>query len=180
MKICITVGHSILKGGKSTGVSGIVDEYNYNKKLAPMLAEMLISQGNTVDVIICPERHFMSEREEFFYRVPKVNSGKYDLLVELHLNKGDGTKFGTEVLYYGNEGLEYAKRVSNRLGELFENRGAKKRENLYILRNTNPVAIQIESFFCDNVNDCNKANEAGYDYIARLITEGILNKDIDM
>ncbi len=31
MKICITVGHSILKGGKSTGVNGIVDEYNYNK-----------------------------------------------------------------------------------------------------------------------------------------------------
>ncbi|MCG8255535.1 N-acetylmuramoyl-L-alanine amidase, partial [Clostridioides difficile] len=82
--------------------------------------------------------------------------------------------------YYGTEGLEYAKRVSNRLGELFENRGAKKRENLYILRNTNPVAIQIESFFCDNVNDCNKANESGYDYIARLITEGILNKDINM
>ncbi|OJT72087.1 N-acetylmuramoyl-L-alanine amidase, partial [Clostridioides difficile] len=50
----------------------------------------------------------------------------------------------------------------------------------YILRNTNPVAIQIESFFCDNVNDCNKANESGYDYIARLITEGILNKDINM
>ncbi|HBF3359694.1 TPA: N-acetylmuramoyl-L-alanine amidase [Clostridioides difficile] len=180
MKICITVGHSILKGGKSTGVNGIVDEYNYNKKLAPMLAEMLISQGNTVDVIICPERHFMSEREEFFYRVPKVNSGKYDLLVELHLNKADGTQCGIEVLYYGTEGLEYAKRVSNRLGELFENRGAKKRENLYILRNTNPVAIQIESFFCDNVNDCNKANESGYDYIARLITEGILNKDINM
>ncbi|MFQ7119276.1 MAG: hypothetical protein ACLRPW_04140 [Intestinibacter sp.] len=42
MKICITVGHSILKGGKSTGVNGIVDEYNYNIKLAPMLAEMLI------------------------------------------------------------------------------------------------------------------------------------------
>lgn len=32
----------------------------------------------------------MLEREEFFYRVLKVNSGKYDLLVELYLNKVDG------------------------------------------------------------------------------------------
>lgn len=131
MKICITVGHSILKGGKSTGVNGIVDEYNYNKKLAPMLAEMLISQGNTVDVIICPERHFMSEREEFFYRVPKVNSGKYDLLVELHLNKADGTQCGTEVLYYGTEGLEYAKEYLIDLENYLKIEELKKRK-IYI------------------------------------------------
>lgn len=43
MKICIIVGYSILKGGKSIGVNGIVDEYNYNKKLVFMLVEMFIS-----------------------------------------------------------------------------------------------------------------------------------------
>lgn len=45
------------------------------------------------------------------------------------------------MFYYGIEGLEYVKRVFNRFGELFENRGVKKRENLYILRNINLVVI---------------------------------------
>ncbi|HDX7260820.1 TPA: N-acetylmuramoyl-L-alanine amidase, partial [Clostridioides difficile] len=34
MKICITVGHSILKNGSCTSADGVVNEYKYNKSLA--------------------------------------------------------------------------------------------------------------------------------------------------
>ncbi|HBF1195323.1 TPA: N-acetylmuramoyl-L-alanine amidase, partial [Clostridioides difficile] len=30
MKICITVGHSILKNGSCTSADGVVNEYQYN------------------------------------------------------------------------------------------------------------------------------------------------------
>ncbi|GAA0222862.1 hypothetical protein J2Z43_002146 [Clostridioides mangenotii] len=36
MKICITVGHSILKNGNCTSASGVVNEYQYSKALAPV------------------------------------------------------------------------------------------------------------------------------------------------
>ncbi|EIS9210352.1 TPA: N-acetylmuramoyl-L-alanine amidase, partial [Clostridioides difficile] len=39
MKICITVGHSILKSGACTSAGGVVNEYQYNKSLAPVLAD---------------------------------------------------------------------------------------------------------------------------------------------
>jgi N-acetylmuramoyl-L-alanine amidase len=35
MKICVSIGHSILKSGENTSANGIKNEYNYNKSLAP-------------------------------------------------------------------------------------------------------------------------------------------------
>ena len=36
-KAVISVGHSILKNGMCTSASGVVNEYQYNKALAPLL-----------------------------------------------------------------------------------------------------------------------------------------------
>lgn len=37
----------------------------------------------------------------------------------------------------------------------------------------------IETFFCDSKNNYNIATKAGYEGVARLIAEGILNKSIE-
>ncbi|WP_143824871.1 N-acetylmuramoyl-L-alanine amidase, partial [Clostridioides difficile] len=131
------------------------------------------------DVIICPEKQFKTKAEEKTYKIPRVNSGGYDLLIELHLNASDGQGKGSEVLYYSNKGLEYATRICNKLGTVFRNRRAKLDKGLYILNSSNPTAVLIESFFCDNKEDYEKAKKLGHEGIAKLIVEGVLNKNIN-
>ncbi|WP_343098975.1 S1 RNA-binding domain-containing protein, partial [Clostridioides difficile] len=74
MKICITVGHSILKSGACTSANGVVNEYQYNKSLAPVLADTFRKEGHKADVIICPETQFKTKAEEKIYKIPRVNS----------------------------------------------------------------------------------------------------------
>ena len=188
MKICITVGHSILKSGACTSANGVVNEYQYNKSLAPVLADTFRKEGHKADVIICPEKQFKTKSEEKSYKIPKVNSGGYDLLIELHLNSSGVGAFGTEVFYYSEEGKEYAQRVVDKLSKPFirkkgdkevGNRGVKLDKSLYILNSSKPTAILIESFFCDNKEDYEKAKKLGHEGIAKLIVEGVLNKNIN-
>ncbi|HFL3105457.1 TPA: N-acetylmuramoyl-L-alanine amidase [Clostridioides difficile] len=188
MKICITVGHSILKSGACTSADGVVNEYQYNKFLAPVLADTFRKEGHKVDVIICPEKQFKTKSEEKSYKIPKINSGNYNLLIELHLNSSGVGAFGTEVFYYSEKGKEYAQRVVDKLSKPFirkkvdkevGNRGAKLDKSLYILNSSKPTAILIESFFCDNKEDYEKAKKLGYEGVAKLIVEGVLNKNIN-
>ncbi len=188
MKICITVGHSILKSGACTSADGVINEYQYNKSLAPVLADIFRKEGHKVDVIICPEKQFKTKSEEKSYKIPKINSGNYNLLIELHLNSSGVGAFGTEVFYYSEKGKEYAQRVVDKLSKPFirkkgdkevGNRGAKLDKSLYILNSSKPTAVLIESFFCDNKEDYEKAKKLGHEGIAKLIVEGILNKNIN-
>ncbi|HEF0399495.1 TPA: N-acetylmuramoyl-L-alanine amidase [Clostridioides difficile] len=188
MKICITVGHSILKSGACTSADGVINEYQYNKSLAPVLADIFRKEGHKVDVIICPEKQFKTKSEEKSYKIPKINSGNYNLLIELHLNSSGVGAFGTEVFYYSEKGKEYAQRVVDKLSKPFirkkgdkevGNRGAKLDKSLYILNSSKPTAILIESFFCDNKEDYEKAKKLGYEGMAKLIVEGVLNKNIN-
>ncbi|HHN8451341.1 TPA: N-acetylmuramoyl-L-alanine amidase [Clostridioides difficile] len=188
MKICITVGHSILKNDSCTSADGVVNEYKYNKSLAPVLADTFRKEGHKVDVIICPEKQFKTKNEEKSYKIPRVNSGGYDLLIELHLNSSGVGAFGTEVFYYSEKGKEYAQRVVDKLSKPFirkkgdkevGNRGVKLDKSLYILNSSKPTAVLIESFFCDNKEDYDKAKKLGHEGIAKLIVEGVLNKNIN-
>lgn len=180
--ILITVGHSILKNGTCTSAGGCVNEYLYCKKLAPVLQEFLKKGGATrVDVVVCPERQFTKSNQEKDYKLPIANSGKYDLIVELHLNAFNGSAKGTEVCYYPTsaKSKEVAQRINDKLDDIFVDRGIKARGNLYILNSTKPVAVLVEAFFCDNAQDYAKADEPHeIRHIAQLIAEGILNKAI--
>ncbi|MEE8026155.1 N-acetylmuramoyl-L-alanine amidase, partial [Clostridioides difficile] len=110
------------------------------------------------------------------------------LLIELHLNSSGVGAFGTEVFYYSEKGKEYAQRVVDKLSKPFirkkgdkevGNRGVKLDKSLYILNSSKPTAILIESFFCDNKEDYEKAKKLGHEGIAKLIVEGVLNKNIN-
>lgn len=180
--ILITVGHSILKNGTCTSAGGCVNEYLYCKALAPILQEFLLKGGAAkADVVVCPERQFTHSNQERDYKLPIANSGKYDLVVELHLNAFNGSAKGTEVLYYPTsaKSKEVAQRINGKLATVFTNRGIKDRANLYILNSTKPVAVLVEAFFCDNAQDYAKADEPHeMRHIAQLIAEGILDKPI--
>lgn len=170
-KIAISVGHSILKSGNCTSASGCVNEYEYNKKLALLVKKYLECAGWDADVIRCPEKKFSAASEEKSYKLPKINSGGYDLAMELHLNASDGAGHGAEVYYKTEKGKAYAQRVQKKLATVFRDRGAKKDDHLYFLNGTKPPAILVESFFCDNKADYAKGKNV--DKVARLIAEGI-------
>ena len=180
MKILLTVGHSILKTGVCTSADGRpyggVLEYAYNKSIVNQAAAYLQQAGHVVDVLICPELQFSRSTEEKNYKVPKANAGGYDLVAELHLNASAlHNARGCEVLYYSEAGNAVAQRIQAKLSTVFKDRGVQKRTGLYMLKNTKPTAVMIESFFCDNSADCDLAEKTD---VARLIAEGIHGGDI--
>ena len=175
MKIILTVGHSILKTGSCTSADGRsyggVLEYSYNKNIVNQAAEYLRSVGHTVDVLICPELQFSRSTDEKAYKLERVNAGGYDLVAELHLNASVlHSACGCEVLYVSENGKKFAQQVLARLATVFKSRGIQKRDNLYMLTGTKPVAIMLETFFCDNSADCDLAEKTN---VALLIAEGI-------
>ena len=188
MKIAITVGHSILKSGVCTSANGVVNEYQYCKGLAPVLSDILIKEGHTVNVIICPEKQFTSKSQEQPYKLSRINGKCYDLVIELHLNSSDNKNAkGVETIYHQNssKGKAYAERIEKKIVGLgITSRGAKKQtefvqKSFYILSGTDCPAVIIESFFCTNKTEVDLVNKLGYKAIAIAISEGILNKTID-
>jgi hypothetical protein len=180
MKICVSIGHSILKSGENTSANGVKNEYNYNKSLAPKIVELLKKEGHTVKLLQCPERMFIKSTEEAGYKLSVVNSDKYDLCLELHLNASNGQGYGAEVWYTSGSGGEYANRICDKLHAMgFKNRGkVKDYRGLYMLQKTKCPSVVVESFFCDNKNDCNIADNNTLDKMAKAIVEGVLNKNV--
>lgn len=181
MRIALTVGHSLLKSGNYTSASGEgrggCNEYEYNKKLMKKVKEYLEKDGHAVDLYICPEKIFTSASQEKSWKLSRLNAKNYDLVAEGHLNCFDGKAHGCEVLYVSSAGKKYADRVQKRIASAgFTDRGVKKRTNLYMLNGTKATCIMTESFFCDNKSDYKIGKDV--DKVARLIAEGICNKDL--
>lgn len=172
MNIFLSVGHSILKDGRITSADGMINEYKYCKKLSYLLEQFLIQKGHNVELVICPEYQFKSAKEERQYKLAIENRSAYDLCAELHLNAyEDKAANGSEVYYKTDRGKPYAISVTNKLGIRFKNRGAKKRDNLYMLNKTKAPAILLECFFCTNMEDCTRGEDISA--VANLIAEGI-------
>lgn len=177
-RIGLFVGHSKLKSGRYTSANGVKNEYLYNKELGAELKKVFDKMEQPCDLIICPEGKFAEAKEESTYKLPIANSGKYDLVIELHLNAHNGTAKGAEVLYLSNGGKVVAERVQNKLKTKFTNRGIKKRDNLYMLTKTNPTSIMLETFFTDSKEDCKIADGLGVNGVAKLIAEGVLDTTV--
>ncbi|MDB3371338.1 cell wall hydrolase, partial [Clostridioides difficile] len=110
-----------------------------------------------------------------------ANKQNVDLAVQIHFNANKTTlnAMGTETIYKTNKGKVYADRVNTKLATVFKNRGAKSDvRGLYWLSHTKAPAILIEVCFVDS-----KADTDYYirhkDIVAKLIAEGILNKNIN-
>ncbi len=180
MNILLSVGHSILENGSCTSADGRpyggVLEYAYNKSMVGRIGAYLQAAGHKAEILICPECQFCRSSEERNYKLQTVNSGKYDLVAELHLN---ASKYhngrGSEVLYVSKEGKRFAQQIQKQLATKFQDRGVQCRNNLYMLTQTKPVAVMIESFFCDSEEDCANAEKTD---VALLIAKGISGSEI--
>lgn len=175
-KIALSIGHSILKNGECTSASGVVNEYKYNKKLAPYIKKYLEKVGCTVDIINVPEKKFTSKSSEKTYKLDKINGHKYDMAIELHLNCANRKAHGCEVYYVSSKGKEIAQRIDKKLGTVFTDRGVKTAQ-LYFLTKTDCPSALVESFFCDSKSDYKIGKN--YDKIGKLIAEGIVGVNIN-
>lgn len=175
-KIALSIGHSILKNGECTSASGVVNEYKYNKKLAPYIKKYLEKVGCIVDIINVPEKKYTSKSSEKTYKLEKINRHKYDMAIELHLNCANGKAHGCEVYYVSSKGKEIAQRIDKKLGTVFTDRGVKTAQ-LYFLTKTDCPSALVESFFCDSKSDYKIGKN--YDKIGKLIAEGIAGVNIN-
>ena len=177
MRIAITVGHSILKNRSITSADGTKmgggNEYKFNKYLAKHLVKALRKNGHWVEMIRCPENVFTRSSEERVYKLNRLNCMKLDLIIELHLNASSNkTAEGTEVLYTSARGRMFATYIQKQLSTVFRNRGILKRDNLYMLNQTIPVCVMLETFFCTNRKEWRWAR-LHKSKIAKLIADGV-------
>ncbi|PEK91460.1 N-acetylmuramoyl-L-alanine amidase [Bacillus mycoides] len=107
--------------------------------------------------------------------VRNCNSHSVDLVISFHLNAYNGSANGVEVCYYDQQSL--AAKVSAQLSKDigWSNRGAKQRNDLYVLNSTKAPAILIELGFIDNDDDMAKWN---VDKIANSIVYALTGQTV--
>lgn len=182
MNYFICVGHAnygngVISSADGTGYGG-VNEYKYNKELAPYVVKWLQKAGHKATLCIAPEGQLHSLNDEINYFIGEEGKQNYDLSVQLHLNAYNGTAHGCEAYAYNEAGKEVADRICSKLGTIWDNRSGQIRTGLYWTRKTKAKAVLIESFFCDSKSDYEKAKKLGFDAHAKLIAEGIIGKSI--
>ncbi|MDY6615957.1 N-acetylmuramoyl-L-alanine amidase [Clostridioides difficile] len=174
MKIPIVPGHTL--SGKGTGAVGYIDEGKENRILTDLIVKWLKQGGATVYTgKVDKSSNYLAEQCQI------ANKQDVDLAVQIHFNANKITlnPMGTETIYKTNNGKVYSERVNDKLATVFKNRGAKSDvRGLYWLSHTKAPAILIEVCFVDS-----KADTDYYirhkDIVAKLIAEGILNKNIN-
>ncbi|HBE9761876.1 TPA: N-acetylmuramoyl-L-alanine amidase [Clostridioides difficile] len=174
MKIAIVPGHTL--SGKGTGAVGYIDEGKENRILTDLIVKWLKQGGATVYTgKVDKSSNYLAEQCQI------ANKQNVDLAVQIHFNANKTTlnPMGTETIYKTNNGKVYADRVNTKLATVFKNRGAKSDvRGLYWLSHTKAPAILIEVCFVDSKADTDYYIK-NKNTVAKLIAEGILNKNIN-
>lgn len=163
--IVISSGHST----RCPGASDIIDEVTEATRVVDLLGRKLEKRG----VVVATFHDLTSTTvDENLNRIVDFhNSCKRDLDVSVHFNAYEHTSkpMGTEVLHLTQEKL--AGQVSAAIASVgFIDRGAKYRNDLFFLNNTDAPAILIEIAFVDSVADCDLYAET-LDEICEAIAE---------
>lgn len=153
------------------GAAKYLNEVTENRKVKNKLIQMLREAGHTV--YDCTDEGGDAQSKNLSNIVAKCNAHSVDLDISIHLNAGGGT--GTEVLYTSEKGKAYAAKVSAAVAAALgiKDRGAKERDDLYVLNHTKAPAILVECCFVDSTTDRDKWDA---DKCAAAIVEGITGK----
>jgi hypothetical protein len=168
MSLVISSGH----GQKIRGASGIIDEVDEARRVVDRIAELFA--GRDIDVSVFHDNTSDTQGENLETIVAYHNDQDRELDVSVHFNAYTNTSkpMGTEVLYVTQ--ADAAAHVANAIASAgFINRGAKYRDDLYFLNNTEQPAILIEVCFVDSVADTD-LYRARFDQICKLIAAAIL------
>lgn len=155
------------------GAAKYLDEVTEDRKVKNKVISLLKAAGHTV--YDCTDDSGQTQSKNLANIVSKCNKHSVDLDISIHLNAGGGT--GTEVLYTSSSGKAWAEKVSKAVASALglKNRGARKRDNLYVLNHTKSTAILVECCFVDSQTD---ENAWDADKCAEAIVEAVTGKKI--
>lgn len=173
MIFAIDPGHGDIGGnlGGDGGAIGYLNEQKEVLDIAEKVIAKLIKRGHKA--INVRPNSAISVRDSLQKRCDGAYSADY--LVSIHLNAGGGQ--GSEVYAMSKEGYKLGENVLSNLASLgFKSRGTKDGSNLYVIRRSRPVAILIEAFFIDSMEDYGRYKSLGSDAIAEAIVRGLLKE----
>ena len=151
MDVVISSGH----GKYVRGASGYIDEVDEARKVVEMVAQHLRKLG--VGVTTFHDDVSTTQHDNLARIVDFHNAQDRDLDISVHFNAYVETEkpMGCEVLYVSEYDLAEDLSEAIAAAGSFINRGAKERDDLYFLNNTEEPAILIETCFVDSLADTN-------------------------
>lgn len=165
----VSSGHSLYVSGANKHLIEVTEA----RKVTDKVVQLLKQAGSTAQVF---HDNTSRDKNTNVKTIVNFHNGKSrDIDISIHFNAGGG--HGVEVLYY--EAHDLAKKVSSAISKAsgLKDRGAKKRTDLYFLRNTKKPALLIEVCFVDSVTDTaiykNKFNQ-----ICEAIVEALTGKKV--
>lgn len=174
MRVVISSGHA----KDCRGASGIIDEVDEARRVVNDVAFELAGVG--VGVTTFHDDVSTTQNENLNRIVDFHNAQTRDLDVSVHFNAYQATSgsMGTECLYVTQK--ELAKTVADKIADaaFLQNRGPKKRTDLFFLNNTEKPAILIEVCFVDAQADVNLYH-AHFDAICAAIASAVSGIDIE-
>ena len=172
MRVFLNPGHAP-GGNPDPGACGFgLRECDVAKNVADLVAGYLTAAG--VEVVGCLQSDSLEEV------VDSSNNSDADVFISIHCNACNGSANGTEVWhYYGSgAGAALARCIQNQivtsLGTTDRGtKGAKPGVNgLYVLSNTDAVAVLVELAFIDHAGDAHLLRSQQDDF-ARAIARGV-------
>lgn len=172
MKVFLNPGHAP-NGNPDPGACGCgLRECDIAKSIADLVAGYLSAAG--VEVVGSLQSDSLHEV------VSASNRADAEVFISIHCNACNGSANGTEVWhFYGSgEGEKLADCIQNQIVDALGTvdrgtKGAKPGVNgLYVLSNTDAVAVLIELAFIDNESDAALLRERKDDF-ARAIARGV-------
>ena len=172
MRVFLNSGHAP-NGNPDPGACGYgLRECDVAKNVADLAAGYLVAAG--VEVVGCLQSDSLEEV------VDSSNRSDADVFISIHCNACNGSANGTEVWYfYGSgAGKTLASCIQNQivtsLGTTDRGtKGAKPGVNgLYVLSNTDAVAVLVELAFIDHAGDV-QLLRSRQDEFARAIARGV-------
>ncbi|NJM23517.1 MAG: N-acetylmuramoyl-L-alanine amidase [Richelia sp. SM1_7_0] len=145
----IDFGHGC---GCDGGAVGIKKEEDLINAVGPLLIKRLMELGH--EVIACRPSKVSSTKDSLQQRCDRANNAKANIFVSLHANAFNGKAYGTEVFAMSPRGEKIARDICREISLLgFFNRGVKNGSHLYVVKNTNMVAVLVEMCFIDSPRD---------------------------
>ena len=172
MKVFLNAGHAP-NGNPDPGACGFgLRECDVAKNVADLVVGYLTAAG--VEVVGCLQSDSLHEV------VSASNSADADVFISIHCNACNSVAQGTEVWHYysSEEGEKLAQCIQNQIVDALATvdrgvKGAKPGVNgLYVLSNTDAVAVLVELAFIDHAGDA-ELLRSQQDEFARAIARGV-------
>lgn len=181
--ICLDPGHGGYDSG-TTSPSGVMEK-DINLKVALKSGKILEKSGfNVIYTRTTDEMKGPTQKEDLKIRCDTSNNANADIFVSLHCNfdKTSSKTRGTEIWCRlpNEKGEELAQFIRKQLAEVSytRDRGIKYEADatLYVIKNTEAVAVLVEMGFISNTEDCSfLQSDEGQDKCANAISQGIMD-----